>query len=137
MSDIVYSVKKKGDTDRYENTTDGSTNINTKIANFIQELVTDKGSCIFDKEYGTRFIRDIGEIVNIYKVDYLVKNNYHEVKDKHNVSFIEAVDVHFSQSDGFLNISLRVTIDNVVSIADTAISYTGSFTKNTIIEVEK
>ena len=138
MSEIIYAIKKKRSAvDGYDNTTKKDVNIDVKIANFIQELVTEVGTCLFDKKYGTSFISDIGDIVNIYKIDYLVKNNYKEAKEKHRVTSLEASNVFIGEKDGFLNITLSVGMDDIVASAKTAVLFSGSLTDKTIIEVEK
>ena len=140
MSEIIYTVKKKNIDERYAHTTGESKSeedIDTLTSNFMQELVTDLGSVLFDKDYGTTFLLDIGDQVNIYKVRYLLDRNYQSTKDKYGILSVETSDVFFDKKDGFLNMALVLLFDGFKSQTATAIRYDGSFTTNTIIEVEK
>jgi hypothetical protein len=138
MSEIIYSINTKNRNEAYIHKPEQVKidDINTKTAYFMQELVTAKGSLLFDKQYGTTFLDDIGTQVNIYKVRYLLEKNYLPTKAKYGILSIETNKVFFSQKDGFLNIELALVFDGFKSNTGTAFAYNGSFTTKTIIEVE-
>jgi len=63
-----------------------------KLKSFVQELLTTK-SPVLKPGYGTTFIDDLGEIVNIYKMRYYLQMNADLIKNKYGISSIEIIDV--------------------------------------------
>jgi len=63
-----------------------------KLKAFVQELLTTK-SPVLKPGYGTTFINDLGEIVNIYKMRYYLQSNADSIKNKYNISTVEIADV--------------------------------------------
>jgi len=140
MSDILYSIKKSNKNEKYQHETGVEVkgeDIDRMTSNFMQELVTDAGSVLFDKKYGTTFLTDIKDQVNIHKVRYLLENGYQSTKGKYGILSVETNDVFFDKKDGFLNIVLTLIFSGFKADTSASFIYNGTFTTKTIIEVEK
>lgn len=137
MGDILYSVKKRNYRNGYEyDGGESKKDVNSIVSGFIQELITKRGSCLFNDAYGTTFIEDLGDQVNKYKTKYLIENNYDDTKKKYDILRVEVPDTSFSREDGFLNIHLNIFFSRVKVETNAKIIFSGSFTSKTIIEVE-
>lgn len=138
MSDVLYSIKKRNPDETYSHhTSSGFEGLDAKVANFIQELITIKGTCLFDKEYGTTFLTDLGREVNVYKIRYILDRNYQATKDKYGILAVETLSANMRRDDGFLELSLKIIFPGVAIETNTATWYNGQFTTKTIIEVTK
>lgn len=102
--------------------------------NFIHELVTDKGTSVFDKEYGTNFIPNLGTLVNKYKVDYYLQLAFESIAEKHEVDAVTLTSTAENANDGFLELYITLTIGDMAVSAETSIEFDGNFTAETIIE---
>jgi len=140
MAGILYSIEKKNRRDKYQHEAKKMPSteyeINILTANFMQELVTEVGSVLFDKSYGTTFLSDIAKQVNIYKIRYLLDNEYLSTKSKYGILSIETRDVFFDPKDGFLNIDMTLLFESFKSMTKASFVYNGTFTTKTIIEVQ-
>lgn len=137
MSDILVTYKQQNKYDKYfALTTMEQRSIDTLTTNFIQELITDKGSNVFDRDYGTDFISDIGEQVNIHKVRYIIDNSLSEIKKKYSIVSINTSNVNFNVSDGFLEIHLSIEFEDVAVEKHFNFIYNGIFTEKMILEVD-
>jgi hypothetical protein len=110
--------------------------VDALTTNFIQELVTEKGSNVFDKNYGTTFISDIGDQVNFYKVEYLVNNTLEDIKNKYSIVNLEVSNATFNKSNGFLEIHLRIEFEDVAVEKFFNFVYGGIFTDKMILEID-
>ena len=138
MSDVLYLIKKRNISEAYSHhTEEGLKELDAVVANFIQELITIKGTCLFDRDYGTTFLTDLGREVNVYKIRYILANNYHSTKEKYGILAVETLNVHMSRDDGFLDLHLKISFPGVAIETNTATWYNGQFTTKTIIEVTK
>lgn len=135
MSSVLFSIKKKPEDTNYSHSSSAKhSKMVDATSSAIKELITELGSSLFDKEYGTTFIEDLGEQVNIYKIQYLVDNKYSYWKEKHGIKKVSISNVQISSIDGFLNISLKIHFNDGYIETETPIGYNGLFTTKTIIE---
>ena len=137
MSDILVTYKQQNKYDKYfALTTTEKRSVDALTTNFIQELVTDKGSNVFDKEYGTTFISQVGAQVNIHKIRYIIDNSLDEIKAKYSIVSINTSNVNFNNSNGFLEIHFGVEFENVAVEKYFNFIYNGIFTEKMILEVD-
>ncbi len=137
MSDVLVTYKQQNKYDKYYALpTAEQRTVDTITTNFIQELVTEKGSNVFDKEYGTTFISDIGEHVNFYKIEYLINNSLEDIKNKYHIVNLEVHDSNFNTTNGFLEIHLRVEFEDVAVEKYFNFIYNGIFTDKMILEID-
>lgn len=138
MSDILYSISKKAERDLYiHGVSKSSVNIDSVTADFIQELLTNIGTSLFDPNYGTTFLLDIGDKVNIHKVRFLLENNYKNTMSKYGIISIEAEEANYFDKNGFLDIKIKAIFESFVSKTTASFPYSGAYTTKTIIEVER
>ena len=134
MSQIIFSYTQKNKDEEYAlSTEEYKSDLERKITNFMQELITVKGSSLFALDYGTTFLHDLGGNVNIYKVRYLLDQNYRETKDKYNIKDVETLAAYLKE--GFLVLDIKIIFDKVAVSTGTTFPFSGDFTTNTIIEV--
>ncbi|MDF1879610.1 hypothetical protein JHD46_08170 [Sulfurimonas sp. SAG-AH-194-C20] len=131
MSDGFMFVNKKNQYDVTDETLNKFDNI---VSRFTHELVTDIGSCVFDKDYGTTFSEDLGTIINIYKVDFFLQKAFALIKDKHSVDSVTLVDSKHNHSDGFLDLSITVEAIGRKAVVLSNLEYNGESTTDTIVE---
>jgi len=137
MSDVLITYRQQNKHDKYfALPTKEKRSLDALTTNFIQELVTEKGSSIFDRSYGTNFISSIGEQVNIYKIEYIIKNNLEEIKNKYNVVDITVKNTNFNTNDGFLEIHIGVEYKDFAVERHFNFIYQGVFTEKTILEID-
>jgi len=136
MSDAIVSYKYKNKFERYHllTTTEQAT-YDDLVTNFIKELITEVGSCVFDKDYGTNFYEYLGNVANIYRVRDAINKATDEIKDKYGIVAVDVSDVHFSSADGFMNISLKIFFKDVALVSYLNAVYNGSYTDKDIIEI--
>ena len=114
---------------------DNNISYHNKIENFTIELVTEKGSSLFDKNYGTTFIDDLGEQINEYKVKYYIENSYEETKKKYDIMLVEVTSVEYSRSNNSLDIDMVIAFKDVSFQTKIEMPYTGSYTTKPILEI--
>jgi len=137
MSDVLVTYKHQNKYDRYYAIpTVEQRTVDTLTTNFIQELITEKGSNVFDRNYGTTFISDIGDQVNFYKVEYLVNNTLNDIKKKYSIVNIEVSNATFNSSNGFLEIHLRIEYEDIAVEKFFNFMYNGIFTDKMILEID-
>jgi hypothetical protein len=105
------------------------------VTNFIKELITERGSCIFDRNYGTTFYEDLGQVVNIYKVRDAVQNASNQIKDKYGIVTVDVEDANYTSHDGFMNVRIKVFFSDVAVDTYMNFMYEGNFTDKNIIEI--
>lgn len=127
---IVFNNKKH----QYDIKIGEDSRIDMIAKNFIHELITDIGTSVFDKAYGTTFILDLGELVNIYKVDFYLQEAFSKIKSKHKVKSVSLSGTHKNNHDGFLELSIALVIEDAVVSAGASIEFAGTVTTETIIE---
>jgi len=97
--------------------TEKETLINAKkqIKAFVQELLTTK-SPVLKPEYGTTFVNDLGEIVNIYKMRFYLQKNADSIKDKYNITYVNISDVQKSGDAliGYMEVTFNGEINKTV-----------------------
>ena len=129
---ITYSQKNKNEA--YElMTISEKYSISSLSSNFIQELITSKGSNAFDRNYGTNFIESLGEQVNVYKIDFFVKKEGESLLRKYNI-LSASVGEAWIDGEGALNI--KISLDFSDTAVDTFVDFrfSGTFTTGDIIE---
>ena len=114
-----------------------SINIDSITSDFIQELLTDIGTSLFDPSYGTTFLADVGDKVNIHKVRFLLENNYKDTMSKYGIISVEAEEANYFDENGFLDISIKTIFKSFISKTTASFPYSGAYTTKTIIEVER
>jgi len=136
MADAIVSYKFRNKFDKYYALpTTEQAKYDDLAANFAKELVTEKGSCIFDREYGTLFYHDIGDIANIHKMRSVVSNNAEAIKYKYGIEQVDVGEAKFNSKDGFLEISLRILFRDVALNMTSQILYSGTYTDKDIVEI--
>lgn len=137
MSDVLITYKQQNKFDKYYALpTAEKRSVDALTTNFIQELITVRGSNAFDKKYGTTFITDIGEQVNIHKVKYIIDKNLDEIKQKYNITKLTVGDTSFNTTDGFLEIHLTIEFDGLAVEKHFDFIYNGVFTDKMILEID-
>jgi len=136
MADAIVSYKYKNKFEKYYSlpTTEQAT-YDDLAANFIKELITERGSCIFDSSYGTSFYELLGNVANIYKVRDAIKKSTEEIKDKYGIDKVDVSNVHFSDSDGFMNATIKIFFEEVALQTYVDMMYNGTYTNKDIIEI--
>ncbi len=137
MSDMLITYKKDPRNDRYyELTSKEKLDINDIVSMFIKELLTVKGSNLFDRSYGTTFSDDISGQVNIYKVEYFLKKSYADTREKYGIESVEVSAVTKNIHTGFLDVHMRILFENFALEHYTSFLYNGAYTTETIIEMD-
>jgi hypothetical protein len=137
MAEALVTYKKQNKFDKYfDITSSEKAKIDDLVAMFAKELTTKKGTNLFDRNYGSSFIDDISDYVNIYKIQWFFDNKYNDLYEKYGITEIEASDATFSRTDGFLNISIKIGFKDVALEHYINFLYNGIFTENTIIEMD-
>jgi hypothetical protein len=137
MSDVLVTYKSQNKFEKYfVLPTEEQKTIDSLTTNFIQELVTEKGTCIFDREYGSNFLKEVGEQVNIYKIQHILENSISEIKEKYGIASVDVSDAIFNQSDGFLEIRLSIEYSDVSLEKHFNFMYSGTFTDKLIVEID-
>ncbi len=137
MSDVMVTYKQQNKFDKYYAIPiEERQTIDTLTTNFLQELITQKGSCSFDKQYGTTFITEIGNQVNIYKIRYLLENSVLDIKEQYGILSITAPKAEFNTSDGFLEIWLTIEYEDIAVEKHFNFMYDGIYTDKTILEID-
>jgi len=137
MSDVLITYKNSNKFEKYfvvpakERQT-----IDTLTTNFIQELVTEKGTCAFDKKYGSYFIRDIGEHVNIHKIRYVLDESIEDIKKKYGIVNVSVDNAQFNASDGFMEIWLSIEYEEIAVEKRFNFMYDGLYTDKIILEMD-
>ena len=127
---IIFNNKKQ----QYDIKIGEDSRIDTIAKNFIHELITDIGTSVFDKTYGTTFILDLGELVNMYKVDFYLQEAFNKIKSKHKVERVSLSSTHKNHADGFLELNIELVIEDAVVSAGASVEFAGIVTTETIIE---
>jgi len=137
MSNVLITYKNQNKLDKYHLLPSAEqTTVDNVIANFIQELVTEKGSSLFDREYGSTFMYELGPQVNIYKIDYILKNSIEPLKAKYGITAVTVGTANFNTSDGFLDIDLKIEMDDMAVETHFNFVYGGLFTDQMIVEMD-
>lgn len=137
MSDVLITYKHQNKNDRYHLLPSAEqATVDNVITNFIQELITQKSSSLFNRSYGTDFIDDLGSQINIYKVDYLLQNSIGDLKEKYGIISISTGDAILNKSNGFLEVSLKLEMSEVAVETHFDFMYNGLFTDQTIVEMD-
>jgi len=131
---VIYNRDKGGEVTSFS-PKDNNISYHNKIENFTIELVTEKGSSLFDKNYGTTFINDLGEQINEYKVKYYIENSYEETKKKYDIMLVEVTSVEYSRSNNSLDIDMVIAFKDVSFQTKIEMPYTGSYTTKPILEI--
>ena len=136
MADAIVSYKYKNKFEKYYSLpTSEQATYDDLTTNFIKELITEKGSCIFDKNYGTNFYALLGNVANIYRVRDAIKKATDEIKDKYGIVAVDTSNVHYSTSDGFMNVTLKIFYRDVALQAYMDTMFSGKYTERDIIEI--
>ena len=131
---IIYNRDKSREVTSFS-PKDNNLNYHSKLENFAIELMTQKGSSLFDKNYGTDFISDLGEQVNEYKVKYYIDNFYKETKKKYDIISIEVTSVEYSRVNNSLDIEMVVNFKDISFQTKIEMPYAGSYTTKPILEI--
>ena len=135
MSQVLVTYSQKNEKDKYSlQTASKQRELDSIITNFIQELVTKKGSNVFDRTYGTLFIDNLGIQINVYKIDYFLKQETLEIRDKYGILDIMVKRAWMDASTGTLNIEISVQFSSLVVDAFLDLRFEGSFTEADLIE---
>ena len=137
MSDVLITYREQNKLDTYySKTAREQADLNDLVSMFIKELLTEKGSNVFDRSYGTTFMEDISGQVNIYKVEFFLDNNYAETYKKYGIVKVETKDVFKNVRTGFLDVRLRIVFRDFALEHYTSFLYNGTYTTETIIEMD-
>jgi len=79
------------------------------VENFITELFTSKNSSPIKRNYGSDFIENVGDLFNIYKLNYYLDNEK-DLREKH--SILEAKITEISQNGELLNLEMELIIES-------------------------
>jgi hypothetical protein len=128
----IKSVEKKKYTFNKENDLKEEKNIKKITMDFIQELFTTYSPPL-KPNYGTTFIDDLGEIVNIYKFKYYLEINAEKIMHKYE---IEEIDIEDIVSDkGMLIGHISLIIKGAKRTEDFKINWSNKhFTNEAIVE---
>jgi len=145
MSDIEYDGSEPLITYKYSNKdekyyalpAEDRIEIDDIVAMFIKELLTVKGTNMFDRDYGCTFMDDISGPLNIYKVEYLLKNNYKDLYDKYGIVSVEVIGAEKNVQTGFLDVRIKIYFNDLSVTHYTQFIHDGEFTDRIIIELEK
>lgn len=138
MSDgVLLTYKEQNKYDKYYALpSDEKMKIDDVVSMFMKELTTIKGSNLFDRNYGTSFMNDIASQLNIYKIEYMLDNNYKDTYAKYGIEKVVANDVSMNRATGFLDVHVKIFFHDLALEHYTSFLYNGAFTTNTIIEVD-
>jgi hypothetical protein len=134
---VLITYREQNKLDRYYAlTSTEKASIDDLVAMFIKELTTIKGSNVFDKSYGTSFMDDISKQVNFYKVEYFLKNGYTELYNKYGIVRVDVSDVSMNVHTGFLDVKMKIVLEEYALEHYTSFLYNGTYTTETIIEMD-
>lgn len=137
MSDVLVTYKQQNKFDKYYVLpTTEKTTIDNLTTNFLQELVTKRGSCAFDKEYGSTFIEEVGDHANIYKIQYILDKSIEGLKEKYGIDSVVVSNSIFNNSNGFLEIHMRIEYEDVAVEKHFNFMYNGIYTDKMILEID-
>ena len=135
MSGTIVTYLQNNKEEKYLLSTEESKrSIDSIATNFLQEMVTRKGSNLFDKSYGTMFIDNLGSQVNVYKIDYFLKQEVSGMKEKYGITSVSATKAWVDADSGYLNVSITVEFEEMAVSSFVDFRFDGSFTDGDIIE---
>lgn len=135
LSDVLVTYAQHNKNDSYNLLTESrKRDVQSITSNFIQELVTKKGSNVFDKEYGTLFIDNLGSQINVHKVNYFLKAEVDGMRKKYGIVDVSVSKAWLSTGTGMLNIEINVRFSDTAVDAFVDMRFDGSFTEQDIIE---
>ncbi len=137
MAETIVTYAQNNKAEKYNLMTGAAkATLSRIVANLIQELVTTKGSNVFDKSYGTMFIDNLGFQVNVYKIDYFLKEEAKDLFAKYGATGISATRAWADVNTGTLNIEISVEFKDAAVESYVDFRFDGTFTENDIIEYE-
>ena len=109
--------------------------VSSKVATFIKELLTTRGTCAFDRSYGTTFIEDIADIANKEKVAYFFDKNAKQLFLKYGIEAASAEQIVYNTPSTTLNVRIYVELADVAVDADFEHLYSGNFITSELLEI--
>ncbi len=135
MSDVIITYAQQNKQEKYNLLTSSEQrSVSSVTANFIQELVTKRGSNVFEREYGTLFIDNLGSQANVHKINYFLKQEITKLREKYSIVSGLVTKAWTSPGSGILNIEMTIEFNDVMVSSYVDFRFNGSFTDKDIIE---
>jgi len=136
-NEVLITYREQNKFDKYHSLPEKKKlEIQDVIAMFIKELLTLKGSNLFDPDYGSTFLDDISKQVNFYKIEYFLQNNYKDLYRKYNIESINVQKTNKNNREGVLEVWLTIYFKEYAVEYYTNFLYNGVYTEGTIIEMD-
>lgn len=132
----MIEINTKGNpNDKYSSLSEKEKRRMSGVVNiFLHELITTKGSCAFDLEYGTYFIQNLGKLVNKYKIEYFFNLAKKDIIYKYRILNIDLVDVTYDTTTQEVTLEINAIVDGVGLTKNITHHIDGDFTEKDILE---
>ena len=135
MAETIITYAQSNKSDKYDLLTGAlKKNIDRIATNFIQEVVTTKGSNVFDRNYGTMFLDNLGSQVNVHKIDYFLKKEVSGLHDKYGIESVSATRAWVDVNEGVLNVEITLEFREYAVSSFIDFRFLGSFVDGDIVE---